>query len=107
MTLPSTRRLLQAGIVGPALFMTILLLEDTTRPGYDARRHFVSLLSLGEDVLAVGISYGALQHPMIALTVAIILLVAIVFFASMIVKFVRRRFRRVHEAYSTPNGSPL
>jgi len=48
-TLPSTRRLLQAGIVGPALFVAVLLLEDTTRPGYDARRHFVSLLGLGAD----------------------------------------------------------
>ena len=40
----------------------------------------------------MGISYGALQHPMIALIVAIVLLVVIVFFASMIVRFVRRRF---------------
>jgi hypothetical membrane protein len=48
-TQPSTRRLLQAGIVGPALLVVVLLLEDTTRPGYDARRHFVSLLGLGED----------------------------------------------------------
>jgi hypothetical membrane protein len=48
-TLPSTRRLLQAGIVGPALFVAVLLLEDTTRAGYDARRHFVSLLGLGQD----------------------------------------------------------
>jgi hypothetical membrane protein len=46
---PSTRALLQAGIVGPALFVVVLLLEDTTRPGYDARRHFVSLLGLGDD----------------------------------------------------------
>ena len=47
--MPSTRRLLQAGIVGPALFVAVMLLEDTTRPGYDARRHFVSLLGLGND----------------------------------------------------------
>ena len=49
MTLQSTRRLLQAGIVGPALFVAVMLLEDVTRPGYDARRHFVSLLGLGQD----------------------------------------------------------
>ena len=49
MTLPSTTRLLQAGIAGPALFVAVLLLEDATRPGYDARRHFVSLLGLGVD----------------------------------------------------------
>ena len=49
MTLQSTRRLLQAGIVGPALFVVVMVLEDVTRPGYDARRHFVSLLGLGID----------------------------------------------------------
>jgi hypothetical membrane protein len=49
LSLPSTRRLLHAGIAGPALFVAVLLLEDITRPGYDARRHFVSLLGLGED----------------------------------------------------------
>ena len=53
------------------------------------------MLSLGEDVLAVGISYGALQHPMAALGVAIVLLVIIVLCASMIVRAVRRRFRQI------------
>ena len=46
-------------------------------------------LSLGEDVLAVGLSYVALQHPMVALVVAVLLLAVIVFFASMIVRFVQ------------------
>ena len=53
------------------------------------------VLSLGEDVLAVGISYGALQHPMAALGVAIVLLAIIVLCASMIVRAVRRRFRQI------------
>jgi hypothetical membrane protein len=44
-----TRRLLEAGIVGPAVFVAVFLYEDVTRPGYDARRHFVSLLSLGDN----------------------------------------------------------
>jgi uncharacterized protein DUF4126 len=58
-------------------------------------------LSLGEDVLAVGISYAALQHPIVALTIALLLLVVIALFASMIVRFVRRRFRRMREAYTS------
>jgi len=58
-------------------------------------------LSLGEDVLAVGLSYAALQHPIIALIVAVLLLVVIVFFAAMIVRFVRRRFSRMRDAYSS------
>ena len=57
MTLPSTRRLLLAGILGPALFVAVMLFEDVTRPGYDARRHFVSLLGLGKDGWQQAISF--------------------------------------------------
>jgi hypothetical protein len=53
------------------------------------------MLSLGEDVLAVGISYGALQHPMATLGVAVVLLVIIFLCASMIIRVVRRRFRQI------------
>src|SRR5258706_7092324 len=49
MRLAPTRRLLQAGILGPVAFVAVFLYEDMTRAGYDARRHFVSLLSLGND----------------------------------------------------------
>lgn len=44
----STRALLRLGIVGPVLFIALFLIEGATRPGYDAVRQFVSLLSLGE-----------------------------------------------------------
>lgn len=44
----STRTLLQAGIVGPVLFVAVFLVEGATRPGYDAVRTFVSELSLGD-----------------------------------------------------------
>ena len=95
------------GLLGGSIAMTTHLTKAGTRAAANTSPEPFSnwLLSLGEDVLAVGFSYGALQHPMIALTVAIILLVAIVFFASMIVKFVRRRFRRVRDAYSSSSGS--
>jgi hypothetical protein len=45
---PLTGRLLAAGVVGPPLFIAVLLLAGATRAGYDPVRHFGSLLSLGE-----------------------------------------------------------
>lgn len=41
------RLLLAAGVIGPLLFMIVVLLEGATRPGYDAWHHPVSTLSLG------------------------------------------------------------
>ena len=43
-----TRLLLWAGVVGPPLFVVVLLIEGATRPGYSAWRTFASLLSLGD-----------------------------------------------------------
>ena len=65
-----TRLLLAGGMVGPLLFIVVLLIEGATRPGYDAWRHFGSQLSLGEQgweqianflvcgVLCVGFALG-------------------------------------------------
>jgi Domain of unknown function (DUF4126) len=50
------------------------------------------ILSLGEDVVAVSISYVALTHPVLALTIAVTLLLLIVACASLIVRALRRRF---------------
>ena len=44
----TTRRLLAAGVIGPPLFVAVLLLAGAVRPGYDPVRHFGSLLSLGD-----------------------------------------------------------
>ncbi|HEX8025866.1 MAG TPA: DUF998 domain-containing protein [Candidatus Limnocylindrales bacterium] len=44
----STRTWLQAGVVGPVLFVAVFLVEGATRPGYDPVRTFVSELSLGD-----------------------------------------------------------
>jgi hypothetical membrane protein len=41
-----TRLLLTAGVVGPLLFVIVLLVEGATRPGYSAWRQFGSELSL-------------------------------------------------------------
>ena len=53
------------------------------------------ILSFGEDVLAVSITYGALTHPMLALAIAAALLIVIVAFASVLIRAIRRRFRPV------------
>jgi len=96
-------------LLGGSIAMTTHLTKAGTRAAANTSPEPFSnwLLSLGEDVLAVGISYGALRHPMIALTVAVVLLIAIVCFASMIVRFVRRRFARVAGAPVTSSGSSL
>jgi hypothetical protein len=93
-------------LLGGSIAMTTHLTKAGTRAAANTSPEPFSnwLLSLGEDVLAVGISYGALQHPMIALTVAMVLLVAIVVFASLILRFVRRRFKRVRDAYSSSSA---
>lgn len=42
----ASRLLLAAGVVGPALFVVVLLIEGATRPGYSAWRNFGSELEL-------------------------------------------------------------
>jgi uncharacterized membrane protein YhaH (DUF805 family) len=44
----STRGLLACGVVGPALFVAVSLIEGALRPEYDPLRMQVSLLSLGD-----------------------------------------------------------
>lgn len=43
-----TRALLASGVIGPILFVVVLLVEGATRPGYNAWRHFGSQLSLSD-----------------------------------------------------------
>ena len=90
-------------LLGGSIAMTTHLTKSGTRAAANTTPEPFSnwALSLGEDVLAVGLSYAALQHPIIALIVAVLLLVVIVFFAAMIVRFVRRRFGRMRDAYSS------
>jgi hypothetical protein len=45
-----------------------------------------------EDLFVVGLSYFAVQHPLAATAIAIVLLVVIVACASLIVRALRRRF---------------
>ena len=83
-----------AALLGGSIAMTTHLTKAGTRAAANTSPEPFSnwLLSFSEDVLAVGISYGALRHPMIALTIAVVLLIVILACASLIVRAVRRRF---------------
>ncbi len=43
-----TALLLAAGAIGPVLFWLVVIVDGFTKPGYDARKHFISELALGE-----------------------------------------------------------
>ena len=85
-----------AALVGGSVALTTHVTKAGTRAAANTTPEPFSnwLLSLGEDVLAVSISYGALSHPVIALTVAAILLIVIVACASFLIRAIRRRFTR-------------
>jgi hypothetical protein len=85
-----------AALVGGSVAMTTHLAKAGTRAAVNASPEPFSnwILSLGEDVLAIGISYAALQHPLLALMVAVALLIAILAFATVLVRALRRRLAR-------------
>jgi hypothetical protein len=83
-----------AALIGGSTALTTHLTKAGTRVAANASPEPFSnwLLSLGEDALAVSISYVALKHPVAALAVAAALLGAILLSASLIVRALRRRF---------------
>jgi hypothetical protein len=85
-----------AALLGGSVAMSTHLTKAGTRAAANTSPEPFSnwLLSLGEDVLAVALSYGALRHPLLALAVAVTLLIVMVLFASVLIRAVRRRFRR-------------
>jgi hypothetical protein len=85
-----------AALAGGTVALSTHLTKAGTRAAVNTSPEPFSnwILSFGEDLLAVGLSYGALQHPGHALTIAVALLIAIVACASLIVAAVRRRFAR-------------
>ncbi len=96
-----------AGLLGGSIAMTTHLTKAGTRAAANTSPEPFSnwLLSLSEDALAVGISYAAVTHPMLALTIAVLLLAVIVACASIVIRAVRRRFKGVAESYSPTTGS--
>jgi len=85
-----------AALLGGAVAMTTHVTKASTRAAVNVSPEPFSnwLLSVTEDVIAVAISYVALQHPIVAAIAAIVLLVAIISSAWLIVRFVRRRVAR-------------
>jgi hypothetical protein len=54
------------------------------------------ILSVGEDLFVVGLGFLALQYPVIALGIVIVLIFMVAIFAAVIVRTVRRWFARLH-----------
>ena len=81
-------------LLGGSIAMTTHLTKAGTRAAANTSPEPFSnwLLSFGEDALAISISYVAVHHPLIAMTVAAILLLVILAFASYIIRAIRRRF---------------
>ena len=85
-----------AALLGGSVAMTTHLTKAGTRAAANASPEPFSnwILSFVEDIFAIGLTYGAVRHPAIALVIALVLLTAIVIFSSWLVRFVRRRFAR-------------
>ena len=87
-----------AALLGGSIAMTTHVTKAGTRAAANTSPEPFSnwVLSVGEDVVAVGISYAALNHPIAAAAAAIVLLALFIATASLIVRWVRRRFARQH-----------
>jgi hypothetical protein len=85
-----------AALLGGSVAMTTHLGKAGTRVVANASPEpFTNwALSLGEDAVAVGVTYFAMTHPLLALAVAAGLLALIVAFAWVLIGAARRRLRR-------------
>jgi len=85
-----------AALLGGSIAMTTHVTKAGTRAAANTSPEPFSnwLLSVTEDVVAVGISYAALNHPVAAAAAAIALLALFIATASLIVRWVRRRVAR-------------
>jgi hypothetical protein len=85
-----------AALAGGSVAMTTHLTKAGTRAAANTSPEPFSnwILSFGEDVLAIAMTYTAIRHPWLALAVAVALLLAIAACASLIARALRRRFSR-------------
>ena len=85
-----------AALLGGAVAASSHLTKTSTRAAANTSPEPFSnwALSLGEDVFAVGLGYTALKYPILALAIAVVVLALIAAFAVVIVRTVRRWFRR-------------
>ena len=85
-----------AALLGGTIAASSHLTKTSTRAAANASPEPFSnwILSLGEDVFAVGLGYTALKYPVLALVIALVVLAFIAVFAVVIVRLVRRWFAR-------------
>src|SRR5262245_62167517 len=81
---PTTTTL--AALLGGSIAMTTHLTKAGTRAAANTSPEPFSnwILSAVEDILAIGITYGAMQHPALTLAIVLVLLAAIGFFATVL-----------------------
>jgi hypothetical protein len=91
-------------LLGGTIAASSHLTKTSTRAAANASPEPFSnwILSLGEDVFAIGLGYTALKHPVLALAIAVVVLVLIAIFAVAIVRSVRRWFARRRAAPRIP-----
>ena len=92
-----------AALLGGSIAMTTHVTKAGTRAAANTSPEPFSnwVLSVTEDVVAVGISYAALNHPIAAAAAAIALLALFIATASLIVRWVRRRFAQTAARHGT------
>jgi hypothetical protein len=80
-------------LVGGSVAMTTHLGKAGTRAAVNTSPEPFSnwVLSLGEDLFVVGLTYIALQHPWLALAVVLVFLTAILASAAVLIRAIRRR----------------
>lgn len=85
-----------AAVLGGSVAFTTHMAKAGTRAVVNASPEpFTNwALSLAEDALAIALTWFAVEHPYLAMTIALALLVAIVVTASALARAVRRRFAR-------------
>lgn len=93
-----------AALLGGTIAASSHLTKTSTRAAANTSPEPFSnwILSLGEDVFAVGLGYTALKHPVLALAIAVVVLAFIAIFALTIVRLVRRWFSRPRSSAAIP-----
>lgn len=93
---PTPASMAAAALLGGGLAMTTHVTKASTRAAVNVSPEPFSnwFLSLSEDVVAVAVSYVALRHPFAASAAALAVLAAVISFAWLIVRAVRRRAAR-------------
>jgi hypothetical protein len=83
-----------AGALGATVALMSHLTKAGTRAAANASPEPFSnwILSFVEDLVAIGLAWFATEHPVIALGITLFLLTLILVFATVLVRFVRKRF---------------